>query len=166
MIGIILYRPEKPSNVGNIIRTCMAFDIKLVIIGPLTFNFSSKELKRAGMDYLLDANYVYYENYEQFVKQIGDVEIYYVTKYGKQLYCDVDFKDPASDAYIMFGRESTGIDKEILKEHLDHTLRIPMLSTARSLNLSNCVALVTYDILRQKKFPGLATFDMIHKYDI
>ena len=66
----------------------------------------------------------------------------------------------------MFGRESTGIDKEILKEHLDHTLRIPMLSTARSLNLSNCVALVTYDILRQKKFPGLATFDMIHKYDI
>ena len=166
MIGIILYRPEKPSNVGNIIRTCMAFDIKLIIIGPLTFNFSSKELKRAGMDYLLDANYVYYENYEQFVKQIGDVEIYYVTKYGKQLYCDVDFKDPASDAYIMFGRESTGIDKEILKEHLDHTLRIPMLSTARSLNLSNCVALVTYDILRQKKFPGLATFDMIHKYDI
>ena len=166
MINIILYHPEIPANTGNILRTAMASNSKVHIIGPIPFSLDDKSLKRAGMDYLLDANYVYYENYEQFVKQIGDVEIYYVTKYGKQLYCDVDFKDPASHAYIMFGRESTGIDKEILKEHLDHTLRIPMLSTARSLNLSNCVALVTYDILRQKKFPGLATFDMIHKYDI
>ena len=166
MINIILYHPEIPANTGNILRTAMASNSKVHIIGPIPFSLDDKSLKRAGMDYLLDANYVYYENYEQFVKQIGDVEIYYVTKYCKQLYCDVDFKDPASYDYIMFGSESTGIDKEILKEHLDHTLRIPMLSTARSLNLSNCVALVTYDILRQKKFPGLATFDMIHKYDI
>ena len=97
---------------------------------------------------------------------MGDKKIYYVTKYGVNVYSNVDFSDPVEDVYVMFGRESTGIDKNILSEHKKDTLRIPMLSTARSLNLSNAVAIVVYDILRQKNFPSLATFDMIKKYTI
>lgn len=166
MIHIILYHPEIPQNTGNILRTAMATNSTVHIIGPLPFELSDKSLKRAGMDYLKDAKYIIYSSYEEFNEKFKDKEIYYVTKYGTHLYCEENFLDPTKDVYVMFGRESTGIDKEILSKNKDHTLRIPMMSTARSLNLSNCVALVTYEILKQQKFPGLASFDMIHKYKI
>lgn len=166
MINIILYHPEIPANTGNILRTSMATNSIVHIIGPIPFDMSEKALQRAGMDYIKDAKYIYYNSYEEFVEKIGNVKIYYVTKYGTNVYSNVDFSDPVEDVYVMFGRESTGIDKEILHEHREDTLRIPMLSTARSLNLSNSVAIVVYDILRQKKFPSLATFDMIKKYTI
>lgn len=166
MIHIILFHPEIPANTGNILRTAMATNSMVHIIGPIPFDISDKSLKRAGMDYLKEAKYIYYDSYDEFVKQIGDVKIYYVTKYGTNVYSNVDFSDPVNDVYVMFGRESTGIDKEILSKNKEMTLRIPMLSTARSLNLSNSVAIVVYEILRQKKFPSLATFDMIKKYSI
>lgn len=166
MIHIILFHPEIPANTGNILRTAMATNSMVHIIGPIPFDISDKSLKRAGMDYLKEAKYIYYDSYDEFVKQIGDVKIYYVTKYGTNVYSNVDFSDPVDDVYVMFGRESTGIDKEILSKNKEMTLRIPMLSTARSLNLSNSVAIVVYEILRQKKFPSLATFDMIKKYSI
>lgn len=166
MIHIILYHPEIPQNTGNILRTAMATNSMVHIIGPIPFDMSEKSLKRAGMDYIKDAKYEYYSSYEEFKQKFHDKNIYYVTKYGTHVYSEVDFKDQTEDVYVMFGRESTGIDKEILSANKEKTLRIPMLSTARSLNLSNSVAIVVYDILRQKKFPSLATFDMIHKYTI
>lgn len=166
MVHIILYHPEIPQNTGNILRTAMATNSIVHIIGPIPFELSDKSLKRAGMDYLKDAKYEYYSSYEEFVSKFPNQEIFYVTKYGTKLYCDDLFVDSTKEVYVMFGRESTGIDKEILSAHKDHTLRIPMLSTARSLNLSNAVAVVVYEILKQQKFPSLATFDMIHKYKI
>lgn len=166
MIHIILYHPEIPQNTGNILRTAMATNSMVHIIGPIPFDMSEKSLKRAGMDYIKEAKYEYYSSYEEFYEQFKDKNIYYVTKYGVNVYSEVDFSDQTEDVYIMFGRESTGIDKTILSKNKEKTLRIPMLSTARSLNLSNSVAIVVYDILRQKKFPSLATFDMIHKYTI
>ncbi|MCR5332524.1 MAG: tRNA (cytidine(34)-2'-O)-methyltransferase [Bacilli bacterium] len=166
MIHIILFHPEIPANTGNILRTAMATNSMVHIIGPIPFDLSDKSLKRAGMDYLKEANYVIYPSYEDFVEKMGDKHIYYVTKYGVNVYSNVDFSDPIEDVYVMFGKESTGIDKDILSAHKKDTLRIPMLSTARSLNLSNSVAIVVYDILRQKNFPSLATFDMIKKYTI
>lgn len=144
----------------------MATNSMVHIIGPIPFELSDKSLKRAGMDYLKDAKYEYYSSYEEFVEKFKDKKIYYVTKYGINIYSNVDFTNSIDDVYVMFGKESTGIDKKILSEHKDTTLRIPMLSTARSLNLSNCVAIVTYEILKQQKFPSLASFDMIHKYKI
>ena len=118
------------------------------------------------MDYLKDADYDYFDSYEEFEREFKGKKIYYVTKYGTHLYFEDLFSNVLDDVYVMFGRESTGIDKEILSKNKDMTLRIPMLSTARSLNLSNAVAIVTYEILRQQKYPELATFDMIKKYTI
>ena len=164
MIHIILYHPEIPQNTGNILRTAMATNSFVHIIGPIPFDISDKALQRAGMDYIKEAKFDYYDSYEEFVKKFNDKKIFYVTKYGTNVYSQVDFSDQLEDVYIMFGRESTGIDKEILSAHKETTLRIPMLSTARSLNLSNAVAIVVYDVLRQQKFPELARFDMIKKY--
>ena len=166
MINIVLFRPEKPQNTGNIMRTCVAIHACLHIIGPLSFSIDSKDLKRVGMDYIDDLKMFYYSDYQEFLNQHPDENVYYVTRYADTVYSSFDFSDPIKDIYVMFGRESTGIDKAILSEHKDFTLRIPMLSTARSLNLSNSVAIVVYDILRQQKFPSLASFDMIHKYRI
>lgn len=166
MINIILYHPEIPANTGNILRTAMATNSIVHIIGPIPFSLDDKSLKRAGMDYLKEANYIIYDSYEEFAKKFSDKKIYYVTKYGVNVYSHVDFSSPIDDVYVMFGRESTGIDKEILSSNKESTLRIPMLSTARSLNLSNSVAIVVYEILRQQNYPTLATFDMIKKYTI
>ncbi|MCQ2801370.1 MAG: tRNA (cytidine(34)-2'-O)-methyltransferase [Bacilli bacterium] len=166
MIHIILYHPEIPQNTGNILRTAMATNSFVHIIGPIPFDISDKALQRAGMDYIKDAKFDYYNSYEEFQENFKNKKIYYVTKYGANVYSQVDLSDKTEDVYVMFGRESTGIDKEILSAHKDTTLRIPMMSTARSLNLSNSVAIVVYEILRQKEFPGLASFDMIKKYTI
>ena len=166
MIHIILYHPEIPQNTGNILRTAMATNSYVHIIGPIPFDISDKALQRAGMDYIKDAKYDYYDSYEAFCEKFAGKTIYFVTKYGINVYSKVDFSDPLEDVYVMFGRESTGIDKEILSAHKETTLRIPMMSTARSLNLANSVAIVVYEILRQKEFPELASFDMIKKYTI
>ena len=166
MIHIILYHPEIPQNTGNILRTAMATNSYVHIIGPIPFDISDKALQRAGMDYIKDAKFDYYDSYEEFSQKFAGKTIYFVTKYGTNVYSKVDFSDPLEDVYVMFGRESTGIDKEILSAHKETTLRIPMMSTARSLNLANSVAIVVYEILRQKDFPELASFDMIKKYTI
>lgn len=166
MIHIILYHPEIPQNTGNILRTAMATNSIVHIIGPIPFDMSEKAVQRAGMDYIKDAKFDYFDSYESFVEKFKDKKIYYVTKYGTNIYSEVDLSDPTEDVYVMFGRESTGIDKEILSAHKETTLRIPMISTARSLNLSNSVSIVVYEILRQQKFPNLASFDMIKKYTI
>ena len=165
MIHVVLYRPEKPQNTGNIMRTCVAIHACLHIIGPLSFSIDSKDLKRVGMDYIDDLKMFFYETYEDFVKQHPNQEVYYVTRYADTVYSSFDFSDPVKDIYVMFGRESTGIPHDILREHPDHLLRLPMVPEARSLNLSNCVAIIVYEILRQQKFPNLATSEAIKGED-
>ena len=161
MLHIVLYRPEKPQNTGNIMRTCVAIHATLHIIGPITFSVDNKDLKRVGMDYVDDLKMHFYEKYEDFVKDNPGADIYYVTRYARTVYSSYDLSNPLKDIYLMFGRESTGIPHDILKEHQDKLMRIPMVPEARSLNLSNCVALVSYEVLRQQNFPGLATEEAI-----
>ena len=161
MLHIVLYRPEKPQNTGNIMRTCVAIHATLHIIGPITFSVDNKDLKRVGMDYVDDLKMLFYERYEDFVKDNPSADIYYVTRYARTVYSSYDLSNPLKDIYLMFGRESTGIPHDILKEHQDKLMRIPMVPEARSLNLSNCVALVSYEVLRQQNFPGLATEEAI-----
>lgn len=161
MIHIVLYRPEKPQNTGNIMRTCVAIHATLHIIGPITFSIESKDLQRVGMDYIDDLKMHFYPTYDDFVKENPTADVYYVTRYAKTVYSTYDFSKKIGGVYLMFGRESTGIPHEILKEHQDKLMRIPMVPEARSLNLSNCVALVAYEVLRQQKFPGLATEEAI-----
>ena len=165
MVGIILYRPEKPGNVGNIIRTCMASEARLYIIGPLTFSLTTKELQRAGMDYIKESDFVLYKDFDEFIKDFKDKNIYYVTRYSNKVYSSFDYSKIEDDIYFMFGRESTGISHEILKENLNKCLRIPMAISARSLNLGNSVAIVLYECLRQRKFYGLATYETIKGED-
>lgn len=165
MVGIILYRPEKPGNVGNIIRTCMASEARLYIIGPLTFSLTTKELQRAGMDYIKESDFVLYKDFDEFIKDFKDKNIYYVTRYSNKVYSSFDYSKIEDDIYFMFGRESTGIPHEILKENLNKCLRIPMAISARSLNLGNSVAIVLYECLRQRKFYGLATYETIKGED-
>lgn len=161
MVGIILYRPEKPGNVGNIIRTCMASEAKLYIIGPLTFSMGEKEFKRAGMDYIKETDYKIYKDYDEFLKDFKDKNIYYVTRYSNKVYSSFDVSSVEKDVFFMFGRESTGIPHDILRENLNKCMRIPMTIDARSLNLSNSVAIILYECLRQRKFYGLATYETI-----
>ena len=162
MLHIVLYRPEKPQNTGNIMRTCVAIHATLHIIGPITFSVENKDLQRVGMDYIDDLKMEFHPTYEDFIKAYPDVDTYYVTRYAKTVYSSYDFsKKQVQDIFLMFGRESTGIPHDILKEHQDKLMRIPMVPEARSLNLSNCVALVTYEVLRQQGFPNLATEEAI-----
>ena len=165
MINIVLYRPEKPQNTGNIMRTCVAIHACLHIIGPLTFSIDSKDLERVGMDYIKDLKMFYYPTYEDYLKKHGKEKTYYVTRYSTKVYSSFDLSDQVQDIYVMFGRESTGIPHDILNEHKESLLRIPMVPEARSLNLSNCVAIVVYEILRQQGYPSLATSEAIKGED-
>ena len=165
MLHIILYRPEKPQNTGNIMRTCVAIHAKLHIIGPLTFSIDSKDLKRVGMDYIDDLKMEYYQEYEDFVKRSQLDNIYYITRYSNKVYSSFDLSNPVNDIGLMFGRESTGIPHDILRSHPDKCMRIPMVPEARSLNLSNCVAIVAYEVLRQQKYPELSTSEAIKGED-
>lgn len=165
MINIVLYRPEKPQNTGNIMRTCVAIHAALHIIGPLTFSIDSKDLKRVGMDYIDDLKMFYYENYDEFLQKNRNADLYYVTRYSNRVYSSFDFSDPVKDIYVMFGRESTGIPHEILRNNPERLLRLPMVPEARSLNLSNCVAIISYEILRQQNFLNLSTSEAIKGED-
>lgn len=165
MLGIILYRPEKPANLGNIMRTCVATSTRLFIIGPLSFELDDKSLKRAGMDYVSELNFKYYKDYEEFELEFKNKNIFYVTRYSKNVYSLMNYKDIADEIYFMFGRESTGIPHDILRKNIDKTIRIPMAPAARSLNLSNSVAIVLYETLRQQNFHGLATQEEIKGND-
>lgn len=161
MIHIVLYQPEKPLNTGNIMRTCVASDSILDIIGPLTFSIDNKDLKRAGLDYIDNLKMNYFPTYNDFLKAYPNQEVFYVTRYANKVYSEFDLSDQVKDLFLMFGKESTGIPKDILIAHEDHLLRIPMVIDARSLNLSNCVALVLYEALRQQGFRNLATHETI-----
>jgi tRNA (cytidine/uridine-2'-O-)-methyltransferase len=152
MFNIVLLEPEIPQNCGNIVRTCVATNCALHLIKPLGFEVSDKYLKRAGLDYWHEATIFYYDSYAEFVEKTEGRTIYYSTTKAKNVYSGVDFK-PGD--FIMFGKETKGIDEKILKENYDRCFRLPMYNDSRSLNLSNAVAVAVYEAYRQNGFRGL-----------
>lgn len=156
MIHVVLYEPEIPQNTGNIIRTCMATNSTLHLIEPLGFSLDEKHLRRSGMDYIKDAKIYIHKNWEEFVKENPAKHYYFMTRYGHRPPTSFDFTKETGDIYLVLGKESTGVDKHILKDHLDTCMRLPMVANARSLNLSNCTAIVVYEVLRQLGYPGLS----------
>ena len=152
MINIVLYSPEIPQNTGNISRTCAVTGARLHIIKPIGFEISDRTLKRAGLDYWDKLDVTYYENYEDFLRQKEDAKLYFFSAHGKNSYADIDYPD---DAFLVFGRESVGLPRELVEANFDDSVRIPMRKTLRCLNLSNSVAIAVYEVLRQKGFSGL-----------
>lgn len=159
MLNIVLYEPEIPANTGNIGRTCCATGVRLHLIEPLGFSISDKALKRAGMDYWQKLDVTTYVNYQDFLDRNPDAKIYMATTKARHTYSEVSYEE---DAYIMFGPESRGIPEEILVENPDTSIRIPMNEDIRSLNLSNSVAIVLYEALRQHDFMGLEAKGDLH----
>ena len=154
MINIVLYEPEIPQNTGNIMRTCVATNCKLHLIEPLGFKLDDKTVKRCGVNYIDKLEYQVYKNFEDFLSK-NKGEFYFFTRYGKKTHTDFDFKNKDKDIYLIFGKESTGIPKQILRNYLDRCMRLPTTDNVRSLNLSNCVAIATYEVLRQQDYPNL-----------
>lgn len=154
MINVVLYEPEIPQNTGNIMRTCVATNARLHLIKPLGFSLDEKSIKRSGANYINDCDYTLYENFDDFLsKNTGD--FYFFTRYGTKPHTSFDYSDSSKNIYLIFGKESSGIPKEILKNHLENCMRIPMTNKVRALNLSNCVAIMVYEVLRQQDFGNL-----------
>lgn len=153
MINIVLYKPEIPQNTGNIMRTCVATNSKLHLIRPFGFSLDNKSIKRSGVNYIDKLNYYIYDDFGDF-KSKNEGVYYFFTRYGKKTYSDIEY-DINDNIYLIFGSESVGISKEILKENIDNCLRIPMSESVRALNLSNSVAVAIYEILRQNNYKSL-----------
>ncbi len=158
-LNIVLFEPEIPANTGNIGRTCVATGTKLHLIEPLGFRLNEKEIRRAGMDYWKDLDVTRYINWEDFMEKNPNAKIYMATTKGKHVYTEVNYEP---DCYIMFGKESAGIPEEILVEHPEECIRIPMIGETRSLNLSNSVAIVLYEALRQNQFDHMKMEGELH----
>ena len=159
-MNIVLHQPEIPANTGNIGRTCVATDTKLHLIEPLGFRLNEKEIKRAGMDYWEHLDVTRYVNFEEFIEKNPNAKIWMATTKAKHVYTDVSY---GPDDFIMFGKESAGIPEEILVEHEETCIRIPMLEKIRSLNLSNSVAIVLYEALRQNQFSNMQLEGELHR---
>ena len=155
-INVVLFEPEIPQNTGNIMRTCVAVDARLHLIEPLGFKLDDKTVKRSGVNYIDKLEYYVYSNFDEFLEK-NNGEFYFFTRYGKKPHSDFDFTDNQDrDIYLIFGKESTGVPKEILRNYLDRCMRIPMTDKVRALNLSNCAAIVIYEVLRQQDYLDLS----------
>ena len=161
-LNIVLFEPEIPANTGNIGRTCVATGTKLHLIEPLGFHLTEKALKRAGMDYWKDLDVTTYINFEDFLQRNPGAKIYMATTKAPHVYTDVKYEP---DCFIMFGKESAGIPEEILLEHQETAIRIPMIGDIRSLNLGNSVAIVLYEALRQNNFDHMRLEGKLTKYN-
>ena len=161
-LNIVLFEPEIPANTGNIGRTCVATGTRLHLIEPLGFRLNEKSIKRAGMDYWEHLDVTRYINFEEFREKNPGAKIYMATTKGQHVYTEVTYEP---DCYIMFGKESAGIPEEILVKNPDTCIRIPMLSEIRSLNLSNSVAVVLYEALRQNNFESMKLEGQLTKYE-
>ena len=157
---IVLHQPEIPANTGNIGRTCAATGTALHLIEPLGFRLDEKSIKRAGMDYWAQLDVTRYINFDEFREKHPDARIWYATTKAKRLYTEAAF---GLDDFIMFGKESAGIPEELLVEHEETCIRIPMMEEIRSLNLSNSVAIVLYEALRQNGFAGMQREGELHR---
>lgn len=154
MINIVLFEPEIPGNTGNIMRTCVATNSKLHLIKPLGFSLEEKYIKRSGVNYIDKCEYEVYENIEDFYSK-NDGTFYYLTRYGHKTPTEFDYSDSSENIYFIFGKESTGIPPKYLKPHIDNCMRLPMTDKVRALNLSNTVAIMVYEALRQQNYNDL-----------
>ena len=159
VLNIVLVEPEIPQTTGNIARTCAATGARLHIVEPMGFKIDDKKLKRAGLDYWYLLDITYYKNLDDFFSKNKGGNFYYFSTKADKVYSDVDYPD---NSYLVFGKETKGLPEELLKQHPDKCLRVPMIDQARSLNLSNTVALVTYEVLRQWDFEGLLCEGELH----
>lgn len=159
-MNIVLYEPEMPANTGNIGRTCVATNTKLHLIEPLGFQLSEKMVKRAGLDYWDKLDVTVYDDFHDFLEKNPGAKIYMATTKAHQTYTEVSYEP---DCFIMFGKESAGIPEEILVEHEETCVRIPMWGDIRSLNLSNSVAVVLYEALRQNGFEKMNLQGELHR---
>ena len=159
-MNIVLHQPEIPGNTGNIGRTCVATGTSLHLIEPLGFRLDEKSLKRAGMDYwpLLDVHR--YVNFQEFIEKNPGIKLWMATTKARRAYTEASY---GPDDFIMFGKESAGIPEEILVEHEETCIRIPMLPAIRSLNLSNAAAIVLYEALRQNQFGNMQREGQLHR---
>lgn len=154
-INVVLYQPQIPSNTGNIARTCAGTDTNLHLIRPLGFSTDDKMLKRAGLDYWQHVNISYYDTLDDFYEKNAGGEFFYITKFGQKPYSSFDYSNLSKDYYFIFGRETTGLPKDVIENNQDASLRIPMNENIRSLNLSNTAAILIYEALRQQNFAHL-----------
>lgn len=158
MIHVVLYTPEIPQNTGNIMRTCAATNTVLHLIEPLGFSLETKYINRSAANYLEHLKYYVYPSFDDFLaKNQGDH--YFLTRYGEKSPDQFDFSHQDKNIYLIFGSESSGIPKAILKNHLEQCMRLPMNDKVRSLNLSNTVAILVYEVLRQQGYPHLITHE-------
>lgn len=162
MLNIVLFEPEIPANTGNIGRTCVAAGARLHLIEPLGFRLDEKSLKRAGMDYWKNLDVATYIDFDDFLSKNPNAKIYMATTKAPNVYTDVSYEP---DCYIMFGKESAGIPEEILIHHKEDSIRIPMVSDIRSLNLGNSVAIVLYEALRQNNFENMTKEGHLHRLE-
>lgn len=160
MLNIVLLEPEIPANTGNIGRTCVAANARLHLIEPLGFRLNEKNLRRAGMDYWDNLDVTTYIDYEDFLQKNPGAKIYMATTKAARIYTEVRYEP---DCYIMFGKESAGIPEEILVNHKDECIRIPMAGDIRSLNLGNSAAIVLYEALRQNGFADMQLSGKLHR---
>ncbi|MCL2033168.1 MAG: tRNA (cytidine(34)-2'-O)-methyltransferase [Oscillospiraceae bacterium] len=160
-LGIVLVEPQIPQNTGNIARTCAAVGASLHIVRPMGFTITDAKLKRAGLDYWHLLDITYYEDIEDFISRT-DGSYFYLSTKGRKLYSEVCYPETS---YIIFGREDAGLPEELLLENHSACLRIPMIDAARSLNLSNAVAVCTYEVLRQWGFPSLLAHGRLRGYE-
>ena len=161
MFNIVLVEPEIPQNAGNIARTCAATGTRLHMIRPLGFEVSDKYLKRAGLDYWNLVEVLYYDSFDELTEKYPDGRFLFFTTKARQRHCDGAFKD---GDFLVFGKETKGLPEELLLKHKGECLRIPMREAARSLNLSNSVAIALYEALRQNDFPGLSYEGELHEH--
>lgn len=160
-LNIVLIEPEIPQNTGNISRTCAATGARLHLVKPFGFEINDKHLKRAGLDYWQYLDITYYENQEEFFEKNKGKDFYYFTTKALHRHSDVQYPD---GAYLVFGKETKGLPEELLLQNRDRCVRIPMIDEARSLNLSNAVAIATYETLRQWDYPSLLEVGELHNH--
>ncbi len=160
-INIVLVEPEIPQNTGNIARTCAATGARLHIVKPMGFTPTDKQLKRAGLDYWHYLDITYYEGIDDFFEKNPDGNYFFFTTKARQAHSDVVYPDKS---YLIFGKETKGLPEELLLEHPDECVRIPMLGEIRSLNLSNAAAIAVYEALRQMGYPKLSNKGQLHNY--
>lgn len=151
MLNVVLVEPEIPQNTGNIARTCACTNTRLHLVRPFGFDISEKSLKRAGLDYWDKVDIVYYDNLAEFFEKNAGGKFYYATTKAKQSYTDVSYPD---GCFILFGKETKGLPEDLIYAGFDRVVRIPMYGALRSLNLSNSVAIILYEALRQNDFFG------------
>ena len=154
-IHVVLYQPQIPANTGNIARSCAATDTTLHLIHPLGFSTDDKYLKRAGLDYWEHVKIRNYDSIDEFFEKNAGGDFYLLTKFGEKPHSSFDYSNQDSEIFFIFGRETTGLPKDLIKEHYDRCLRIPMTDKVRSLNLSNTAAILIYEALRQQNYRDL-----------